>query len=82
MPTPATAESQEYAARGSVIELEVPGQRSTPRGLPLLPGATSARAFVLPGMTAMYDVGGIAPGTYFFHCDIHPFMHGTFIVTP
>jgi len=46
-----------------------------------LGGATSALDFVPPGGAHTFDVSGLAPGTYFFHCDIHPFMNGTFLVT-
>ena len=46
-----------------------------------LGGATSSSEVVEPGTTATYNISGLPPGAYFFHCDIHPFMNGTFVVT-
>jgi len=46
-----------------------------------LGGATGPTDIVQPGQTTTYDVGPLQPGTYYFHCDIHPTtMTGTFIV--
>jgi plastocyanin len=46
----------------------------------LLGGATPTE-LVAPGQSATYDVSGLAKGTYFFRCDVHPTqMTGAFQV--
>jgi plastocyanin len=46
-----------------------------------LGGATGPTDIVQAGQTKTYNVGPLPPGTYYFHCDIHPTtMTGTFIV--
>jgi len=32
------------------------------------------------GKTVTYEVGALDAGSYYFHCDIHPEMNGTFVV--
>jgi plastocyanin len=27
--------------------------------------------------TTTYDIPALKPGTYYFHCDVHPTMNGT-----
>ncbi len=34
-----------------------------------------------PGSTASYEVGKLKPGSYYFHCDVHPQMNGTATVS-
>jgi nitrite reductase (NO-forming) len=34
-----------------------------------------------PGSVS-YQIDGVAPGTYYFRCDVHPSMNGTFVVAP
>lgn len=48
------------------------------------PSATRALftgAIIVGPKTVTYRVTALPPGTYFFHCNVHPFqMHGTFVV--
>lgn len=37
---------------------------------------------ILGPKTVNYEVKALQPGTYFFRCDIHPPMNGTFVVQP
>ena len=39
-------------------------------------------SLVLGPKTVNYQVQGLQPGTYYFRCDIHPPMNGTFVVQP
>ena len=32
-----------------------------------------------PDRTVVYEVPALEPGTYYFHCDVHPDMNGTVI---
>ncbi|HYU93361.1 MAG TPA: cupredoxin domain-containing protein [Actinomycetota bacterium] len=44
-------------------------------------GGASPTQLVAPGQSATYDVKGLAKGTYFFRCDVHPTqMMGSFQV--
>jgi plastocyanin len=33
-----------------------------------------------PGAATTYNVGKLGPGSYYFHCDVHPQMHGKAVV--
>jgi plastocyanin len=46
-----------------------------------LGGATDAGDFITGPDQTTYEVSALAPGTYYFHCDLHPpQMNGTFVV--
>jgi plastocyanin len=44
-------------------------------------GGANGPSDVITGVDqATYEVSALDPGTYYFQCDIHPNMHGTFVV--
>ncbi len=46
-----------------------------------LGGAQSASASITGPAQETYQLKALAPGTYFFHCDLHPtVMKGAFVV--
>ena len=39
-------------------------------------------SIVGPGSVIELEVPALQPGSYYFQCDIHPFMNGTLTATP
>jgi len=37
--------------------------------------------FIAPGRSYTFTFSGLRPGTYYYHCEIHPFMEGTIYLT-
>jgi plastocyanin len=58
----------------------------TPHNIAVYPSASELtnplfRGDIVTGPTTTdYQVGPLKPGTYYFHCDVHPTMNGTFKV--
>jgi plastocyanin len=47
----------------------------------LLGGAPDASTFITGPAQTTYQVKALQPGTYYYHCDLHPLqMNGTFVV--
>jgi len=81
----------------SVKELDLPAhgasidfsnQDTQPHNIAIFPSAKQLTtplfrgAIVQPGQKASYEVGDLKPGSFYFHCDVHPTqMFGTVVVT-
>jgi plastocyanin len=69
-------------------ELDFSNQDNQPHNIAIFPSASNLTTvlfrgeIVQPGTTAKYQVGKLKPGTYYFHCDVHPQqMTGTVTVS-
>ena len=56
-----------------------------PHNVAIYPDASSSKALftgdLVTGVdTATYDIPALPAGSYYFHCDVHPDMHGTVTV--
>ncbi len=63
-------------------------QDNQPHNIAIFPSATALQTVLFrgditqPGTTSTYKVGKLKPGTYYFHCDVHPQqMTGTVTVS-
>ena len=43
-------------------------------------GATGVADTITGVASTSYTISGLQPGTYYFKCDVHPQMKGTFVV--
>jgi plastocyanin len=72
-------------AHGAVIDFR--NQDTQPHNIAIFPSSAALTralfrgAIVSPGQKASYEVGDLKPGSYYFHCDVHPTqMTGTVVV--
>jgi len=72
----------------SGTEIDFSNQDNQPHNIAIFPSATDLTTVLFrgditqPGTTSKYSVGKIKPGTYYFHCDVHPQqMTGTVTVS-
>ena len=74
-------------AAGQPFTIALDNQDTVPHNVAILPGHSSTEVLFRgellqgPGQTT-YQVPALSPGTYVFHCEVHPgAMRGTFVVT-
>ena len=72
----------------SGAEIDFSNQDNQPHNIAIFPNATDLQTVLFrgditqPGTTSTYKVGSLKPGTYYFHCDVHPQqMTGTVTVS-
>jgi plastocyanin len=71
---------------GGKVEIHFQNQDTQPHNVAVFdgPDATAPALFhgdiTDPGASSDYSFEAPPPGTYFFHCDVHPTMQGTLTV--
>jgi plastocyanin len=60
-------------------------ENGIPHNVSIYPNGQAGNALFKGGMvtgvqTTVYRVQGLAPGTYYFQCDVHPDMNGALVV--
>jgi plastocyanin len=72
----------------SGTELDFSNQDNQPHNIAIFPSASNLTTVLFrgtitqPGTTSKYEIGKLKPGTYYFHCDVHPQqMTGTVTVS-
>jgi len=61
--------------------------QGVPHNVSIYTDSTATKALFVGDMvtgsaSTTYSIDGLEPGTYFFRCDVHPSMNGTFVVAP
>jgi plastocyanin len=74
-----------YAApAGKPFTVDLDNKDSAPHNFAIYTDSSASNSlFVSPTITALaksFSVKPLQPGTYYFQCDIHPSMNGTFVV--
>lgn len=76
----------ELSSEGTVIDFDNPD--SQPHNIAIYPTEASLNdplfkgEIIQAGQSITYEVPAIRPGEYYFHCDVHPTMNGTAVVSP
>jgi plastocyanin len=78
---------KEIALPASGASIDFSNQDTQPHNIAIFPSAKQLTTplfrgtIVQPGQKATYDVGNVKPGSYYFHCDVHPTqMFGSVVV--
>jgi plastocyanin len=72
---------------GAAVSLRFENQDSAPHNVAIYTDESAGQAIFVgeifsgPG-SRTYQLPAIAPGTYFFRCDVHPDMRGKLVATP
>jgi plastocyanin len=59
-------------------EIDFKNEDNQPHNIAIFPSSSDLQTVLFrgditqPGATSTYKVGKIKPGTYYFHCDVHP----------
>jgi len=73
------------AAAGQPLTIVFDNKDSVPHNIAIFDSSAMAKSFfhgavVVGPKTVTYAVPPLQPGTYYFHCDVHPSMNGTLVV--
>jgi len=73
--------------RGGKVAIDFSNEDSQPHNVAVFNGSDASAPVIFrgditqPGSTATYAFEAPPPGTYYFHCDVHPTMHGELTVS-
>jgi plastocyanin len=73
------------AAAGQPLTIVFDNKDSVPHNIAIFDSSAMAKSYfhgtvVVGPKTVTYSVPPLQPGTYYFHCDVHPSMNGTLVV--
>ena len=73
------------AAAGQPLTIVFDNKDSVPHNIAIFDSSAMTKSYfhgtVVTGpKTVTYSVPALQPGTYYFHCDVHPNMNGTLVV--